>query len=652
LRATHGDWPAPLDDVFIHYDFAKATAHLHPFEWIVGQGYSSGETSTLYPFLLALGLLAGFRGLSLGVWAAVLACGSLFVAMRSLREVLTRVGYSRGRPCTEWVPWVGSLMLVSVGVLDWAWFSGMEGAVFLAVWAITLARVQRARSAPPFLRRRAQWTVGFWCVALVWLRPEALVLVPLLALVVARRALSQSALGALARTAVPPAIAVSVILGQNLLFTGDAPSAGALAKLLSYRPFLSDVDRATAALVNLVHFGLLLHRQLGRGTAWAWLLPSLCVPALASSRTRALAFVCVAGAVAWTLVVCWNDAARFQNFRYFMPALALLLWGASFGVAALAPIRGIGAGGAIVALGGIAVAASRLPEQIDFFVHASGNIHDQQVEVGRRLANRMPSSASVLVGDAGAIAYVSGRHAIDALGLGGYHGLPFARAATLGEGATVELIERLSAADRPQFMALYPNWFQAITRTFGREVDRVSLDRNVICGGLTKVIYVADWSALTDGASPPPDAAGGVVDVIDVADVVSEREHSYASPEPAGGWSSFDVRADERGARRFDAGRAIPEGRCERFTLVRDAFPPATLLVRTDEERALVEARVARGGSVVDRAPLARLGMGDSLRWGALRARFAGGLRRGDEVALCAGSGTFRDFHVWIEAGG
>src|SRR5512140_166032 len=104
LRATGGDWPAPLDDVFIHYDFARATAAGHPFEWIAGQGYSSGETSPLYPLVLALGYLVGFRGPWLGAWAAIVALASVVVLMRSVRELV--------RPSPPWVAWLGSALVV------------------------------------------------------------------------------------------------------------------------------------------------------------------------------------------------------------------------------------------------------------------------------------------------------------------------------------------------------------------------------------------------------------------------------------------------------------------------------------------------------------------------------------------------------------
>src|SRR6516162_8989001 len=63
FRATDGEWPIPLDDVFIHFDFARSLAMGHPFEWIPGQGYSSGETAPLWALVLAPGWLIGFRGM-------------------------------------------------------------------------------------------------------------------------------------------------------------------------------------------------------------------------------------------------------------------------------------------------------------------------------------------------------------------------------------------------------------------------------------------------------------------------------------------------------------------------------------------------------------------------------------------------------------
>jgi hypothetical protein len=643
LQATHGDWPAPLDDVFIHYDFARSTATLHPFEWIAGQGFSSGETSLLYPFLLAPGYLVGFRGLSLGVWAAFLACASLVVMMRAVRELAA--------PSPEWVAWLGAAMLVGVGALDWTWWSGMEGAVFTAALATALVQVKRARDMPPTARRRAQWIAGAWGATLVLLRPEAAVLVAVMSVAIARRALSQSTTGALARSAAPAALATLAVLAANRLLTGEMASAGALVKLLAYRPFLSDVDRAKALFVNLAYLSTFLHGQLGRSMGLGLAFPLLCAVSLISRRTRALALVCVLSLLAWTLLVSWNDAARFQNFRYYMPALALVLFAATLGVSALAATHRLAPLGAAIAIAGVGSAATGLKAQAAFFANASANVHDQQVEVGRRLAIRMPVDASVLVGDAGAIPYMSGRHAVDAIGLGGYHGRPFARAGIQGEGATVELLERMSQRERPRFMALYPNWFGGITSAFGHEVDRVSLATNFVCGGLTKGIYEADWSALAwDKASENEDGArfGEVQEALDVADVESEREHAYESPAPLGGWTLFDVRLDAGGARRFDAGRTIQEGQSERFTLLKGALGGASLVIRTDNGDARVQAEVTRGGALVERVGLARETPRAPGHWGAMRAPFASALLAGDRIALYVERGTFRDYHAWI----
>jgi hypothetical protein len=634
LGATGGDWPAPLDDVFIHYDFARATAAGHPFEWIAGQGFSSGETSPLYPLVLAVGYAAGFRGLWLGAWAALVALASLVVLMRAARELV--------QPAPAWVGFIASALVVCVGALDWAWFSGMEVALFGGVLGRALVAAKRAREAPPWTRDAAQWTCGAWGAALVLVRPEAAVLVATFAVIVARRAGARSASLALARVGLPGALATLGVLGLNRALTGDAMSAGAILKLLSRNPYLSDVDRARELALNLASFHL---RVLEAGLApWPrlWLVvPLLALAGLAAARTRGLAAACLTSAVLWTLLVSWNGAARYQNFRYYAPALALLVVGAALGVAAAARPRRTrtlyAATGAIAVL----LAAPQVRAQAEHFRRASKNVHDQQVEVGRRLAKGAPDDAIVLVGDAGAIPYVSRRAAIDALGLGGFHRIPFARAATHGEAATVELLQRMPPAERPTLLALYPNWFAAITSRFGREVDRVTIEDNVICGGPTKGIYVADWTALDASDEPPP----GVVDELDVADVLSEEAHAYASPAPSGGWTVLDVRAGV-----FDAGRILPEGRAERFTTLR-AAEPATLWVRVADAGAALTIDVSRGGVVRARAD-ATPSASKPGAWPLVRAALPGGVQAGDTLTLRASRGEVRDFHVWLSGGG
>ena len=76
-RQTHGAWSAPLDDVFIHFDYARATARGYPFQWSEGNGFSSGNTSLTYPFVAGARLPASASAAcSLMIWAAIVACVS------------------------------------------------------------------------------------------------------------------------------------------------------------------------------------------------------------------------------------------------------------------------------------------------------------------------------------------------------------------------------------------------------------------------------------------------------------------------------------------------------------------------------------------------------------------------------------------------
>jgi len=119
-----GLWSAPLDDTFIHFDFARATARGFPFQWIDGNGYSSGGTSLLYPFVLALGMLSGFRGLSIMHFAALLASTCVFATALGLRRSFAGLP----RIASYLLPFA----LLSVGALAWSIFSGMELALFPA----------------------------------------------------------------------------------------------------------------------------------------------------------------------------------------------------------------------------------------------------------------------------------------------------------------------------------------------------------------------------------------------------------------------------------------------------------------------------------------------------------------------------------------
>jgi hypothetical protein len=72
LLATGGEPAAPLDDTFIHFQYAKSFATLEPFRYSPGAAPAPGATSLLWPLLLAFPYASACAPSTL-LWAAWLA---------------------------------------------------------------------------------------------------------------------------------------------------------------------------------------------------------------------------------------------------------------------------------------------------------------------------------------------------------------------------------------------------------------------------------------------------------------------------------------------------------------------------------------------------------------------------------------------------
>ena len=69
LIAQVGEPCATLDDAFIHFQYARAIAELHPFRYQASMPPTSGGTSILWPVLLAPFYAIGFHGTAI-MWPA------------------------------------------------------------------------------------------------------------------------------------------------------------------------------------------------------------------------------------------------------------------------------------------------------------------------------------------------------------------------------------------------------------------------------------------------------------------------------------------------------------------------------------------------------------------------------------------------------
>jgi hypothetical protein len=378
------------------------------------------------------------------------------------------------------------------------------------------------------------------------------------------------------------------------LLTGEVAAAGAIAKLELYHPFLSGEEKLHLWLFYLGYQALRLTQEhLETMPAVGWLVWVLALASLWFRETRRVALLLWASLLTWAMTVALNGQVRWQNERYSMPALAWLLVAATLGAAALLarglarPYRPRGLALAFVTLAAmLGFAWQEAPNfrfQAWYFGRGARNIYDQHVTLGRVLKHEFQPEPTVLVGDAGAIPYVTEGPTLDVIGLGGYKGMPFARATRAHVGAAIELIEHMQPAERPALLAIYPSWWDELPLWFGTRLFEVPARGNVICGAPSAVVYRANWDALTGSERPFALGAGERVTAeFDWADVISETTTHYARLPPSGGRVALKVLPNPRAPRRdvFDAGRNTPEGTRERFTLEVEPHRPLRLVVR------------------------------------------------------------------------
>jgi hypothetical protein len=585
LHATGGQWSAPLDDTFIHFDYARSFARGRLFEWSAGNGFSSGNTSITYPIFLAPGYALGLRDGRLMIWALGLA---------AVAHIGFLLGAARlARPLGPWAKYLLPPISLCVGFVNWSLCSGMETAFFLGAWGLVLLVWDRFVGLPDQLRlslsRRGALAVGFALGFATLTRPEALPIAVLWGfamsghLTLPRRMLMLLVPGAL----------LAGWLALCRVFTGEFAQAGSVAKLVWFDPYLTAQEKGLAILSNL--------RFIVTRTTWhhfsdvppfGLLLPLFAFLPLIDSRVRRVAAVTWLQIIGWCLLVAQNPHVRYQNERYLVAPSSWLLILSAMGVAV--SLRSLGEGRVGRLSWGLRAAfvfgcawlfwwhqAPNQRFQRWFFARASRNIAEQQLKAGALLAKLEPRR--IFVGDAGAITFVADRPGLDGIGLGGYHDLPFARAYRHGVGATIELLERVPPKDRPDYLALYPSWWGQLPETFGQRIFDVEIEGNVICGASAKSVYRADWWALDRGAEPMGLGSERIVDELDVADLVSEREHATAAIDREGEVFWKVRRRGRRGPEAFDAGRSYRAGSGVSFEL--DPAPShQRLVLRGDGE--------------------------------------------------------------------
>jgi hypothetical protein len=471
----------PLDDAWIHFQFARNVAEGHGFAYNPGVPVS-GSTAPLWTLLLAALFKAGGAH---PAWAkAAGVAGALGAAWLARRLCLTWTGDTA-------LGLTAALVTAWSAPMVWGALSGME--VTLAALLVTAALAAHAAGRAPIAAALA----GLCVLA----RPESVLLVPLLWLAGPLTARRSAIVWGLPAVILLPWVAFNVrISGTPLPATAAAKIEGGLLGLLSgaresaVTTFLSrpwQFERewiAWLASVNVLLPVLLLPGLwvLWRRGGRAWALP---------------ASILLLHPLGMALLAPYRGPA-FQEGRYSIQLLPLAIVVAVSAFVPLVSMARARPSWKRVACALLLVASlASLGPGATRYAWAVQNIDAMQVGLGRWVDAHTPAGARLALNDIGAIAYFGRREVVDVMGLVTPAIIPYRRD---GEAGILRYLERAC----PDYLIIFPAWFPALSTRADRftPIHRVRLKHNTVAGADEMVVYETAWNRWRPGhrACPGP----------------------------------------------------------------------------------------------------------------------------------------------------
>ena len=656
LAYNRGSLVPPLDDVYIHLQYARQFGDGEPLRYQPGAEITTGASSLLWMVLLGAAHAVGFDGRWL--LAVAVAGGVVGVALAAAftSAAATRLG---GRAAGWWA----GLLTALCGPLLWGGASGMEVGLLAALVTGTLLSYLRERP-------RFRWTPVV-AALLALTRPEGFLVAAAFTAAMAWTLLRSCPgtppgelswlrwqrgfpSGRAAARGLLVAAPVVVFAAQLLLFrvlTGTPQANGVLAKSWLHTGFLHQpleiadhVQRNVAAL--LASLAGLSGQDVLAPLA---LVAVLGVAALAARRERTLAVALGGGLVLVVAAVATLTTAMWQDLRYLQPFLPLLLLLVVLG-AGLVPHR-VARGGLLAVVLLFTVAATpawalRLGQQ-------ASAMREGPVSVAQWIAGNVPPGDVVAVNDVGAAAWFGGHRTVDLVGLT-TNGM--ASPSLNGPGTLYEALRALPPDERPQWFAVFDRWGGVPVADLGRAgllgtepvitfglagparpisasaPQTCQIDRS--CDRVS--IWRADWFTADSAQAPDAPVPGRIVDHLNVGDTADEAAHGWTTDPPVLGVqpdSVLDRSVVAPGRLVADSGRHVVGG--ETFTLG-GTVPgrPVTLTGRIGAGPARPGERTRVVAVDVDGRPAGEWTLPDAQPWAQASFTVPGELVTGDRVTV------------------
>lgn len=524
-----GHFMFPLDDSYIHLQYARQFANNQPLVYTTGMAPSGGMTSPFYVLLMMPFFLAGLTGAK-GAFAAF-ALGVLFWI---LTPIWTYQLVKRLSNCLAGA--IAGILVLANGHLLWNFLSGMETGLYtILLLGAALAAQTWWQSERPHARLFA---LAFLAV-LPLVRPEGIIAPVLLAVILLLRR------GEEPRLSILPVLAcfLPFLLWLAVLWlaTGDWRPAGLIVKGLSSHPLMSFGGKLAAAGETLSAIGTRFYSNqipdpsyaafkgresmpyipMGVGLLALFASGWLVVREWHSRRSAGGTFL----ALLWIIGLASIAASRLpfvHQQRYLAPYTVLAIALAAVAIWRIAQLFQQYEETAAKAIC-FAFAVVSLPSLIFWTAEYGQNSRDIYNLLRVASFSLQQETQPAAMTDAGVLAYYSNTPLYDLIGLGSRE---FSHPVQHGEGSILEALGEISPQRRPQTVITYREWWGE-DFPLGDPLWTVSIPRTTITSGTRISRFPILWERIDKGGELPLWPGMALLFELDVAELQSEKSAEY-----------------------------------------------------------------------------------------------------------------------------
>jgi len=478
----------PLDDSYIHLQFARNLIKGHWFVYSIGDKSTPGDTSPLWVLLIA-GVGVFYKNLL----AVSLILGGIFYVLTGLVAFLVAEKFFENK----WLSLAYALVVIFTGRMLWGATSGMEITLFsfLTLFGVLVYLRDKQRGRLSLLagvifglasNARPEGHLFFIFVLLDWVVLEK---------IVQEKKFHFSHIPWLS------GIAYSVFALPYPLFsfftTGHlTPNTFSATRL----PFSLSTswDYLRLVIEFFYHDHFLLHLALPVGCL------VFIVKLIQGSEKERRNFLLWLLPVGYLLVSFFVAPIKYHFQRYLIPVLPFFVLLSLYGWKWVLEIAGSRIGktfslrlqqifSLVIIIWGSTITLYSWPR---LTAQCVKNIEDMQVKLGYWLKQNTQPGDLIAANDIGAIFYISERASLDLVGLVNPELLEKVKGLRIPSEARDRATLSYILEKKPAYLLIFPNWYPQIAENtkFFQPVYSARLTDNIICAGDEMVVYKCSWN--------------------------------------------------------------------------------------------------------------------------------------------------------------